>query len=259
MNRGFIQIPILIAILAGIAVFGGAGYVAYEASQKSSVPAEESVIESTTEASLGESDDVSTTSAVKTNNDIIQKEMPASPKAIVSPVIPAATAPSTSTPTQISLTAQIQTPTSTASTTASAPTPTVAPAVTPTPKVKVTASPENVEYNGTSVISWVATDALSCTLGSSPVLLAVTGSHSVEPTDPGDDWTKTNKKTYSITCTGTGGSVSEDVTVTVQSWVPPAGYKVLPYGQCTRATAPCITGPGFGTICEFGGGCSTGG
>lgn len=41
MQRGFIQIPILIMILIGIATIGGTGYVAYEVGQKSSrnVPA----------------------------------------------------------------------------------------------------------------------------------------------------------------------------------------------------------------------------
>ncbi len=90
------------------------------------------------------------------------------------------------------------------------------------PKIRVTANPATVEYGGTSVISWVATDALSCTLGSSPVLLAVTGSQSVSPTDSSKDWTKSDKKTYSITCTSAGSSVSENVTVTVQPWKPSA-------------------------------------
>lgn len=35
-QRGFIQIPILIAVLLGIAVLGGTGYIAYEVGQKSS-------------------------------------------------------------------------------------------------------------------------------------------------------------------------------------------------------------------------------
>ncbi len=90
--------------------------------------------------------------------------------------------------------------------------------VAPILKVKVTANPVTVEYGGTSVISWVATDALSCTLGSSPVLLAVTGSQSVSPTNP--DWSKSNKTTYTVTCTGAGGSASGEAAVTVQSWKP---------------------------------------
>jgi hypothetical protein len=36
MQRGFIQIPILLVILIGIAVLGSTGYVAYEAGQRSS-------------------------------------------------------------------------------------------------------------------------------------------------------------------------------------------------------------------------------
>lgn len=124
-----------------------------------------------------------------------------------------------------------------------APVETPKPVTPPLPKVKVTVSPSSVAYDGTATISWVATDALSCALDSSPVLLTVTGSQSITPTDSKADWSKTNEKTYIVTCTGAGGSASGKATVTVQPWVPPAGYKILPWGQCTFATAPCITGP----------------
>ncbi len=126
------------------------------------------------------------------------------------------------------------------------------PATPPLPKVKVTASPSTITYDGTTTISWTATDALSCTLDSSPVLLSVTGSQSVTPTDPKADWSKSNERTYTIACTGTGGSASGKATVTVQAWVPPAGFNVT--NQCSfnyRQNWPCITGPG-------GWGCSEG-
>ncbi|MEX0933685.1 MAG: hypothetical protein WD003_00270 [Candidatus Paceibacterota bacterium] len=48
MNKGFIQIPILIAILVGVAVLGGTGYVAYEVGQKSSDDIPESTTATTT-------------------------------------------------------------------------------------------------------------------------------------------------------------------------------------------------------------------
>ncbi|PIP73922.1 MAG: hypothetical protein COW88_00440 [Candidatus Lloydbacteria bacterium CG22_combo_CG10-13_8_21_14_all_47_15] len=48
MQRGFIQIPFLIAILIGIVVLGGTGYVAYEVGQKSPQNASEPVAATTT-------------------------------------------------------------------------------------------------------------------------------------------------------------------------------------------------------------------
>lgn len=251
MNRGFIQIPILIVILAGIAVFGGTGYIAYETRQGFSVQTGELGTESNTELSVEGHGDVSTTSVIKTGNDDIEKEIPSPQKMIVPTVISEAPVPPVAAPTQTSLPAQIKTPGST-TTAESSTTQSPAPTVTPTPKVKVTASPSSVEYDSTAIISWVATDALSCTLNSSPVLLAVTGSQSVTPTDPSKDWAKSNKTTYTVTCTGAGGSASGDTTVTVQPWIPPAGYKVLPAGQCNFATAPCVTGPG-GMFCSKSG------
>lgn len=144
-------------------------------------------------------------------------------------------------PTQETTVSAQTTPTNTTTTVvASTTAPTIAPAVTPAPKVNVTATPSSVEYDGTSIISWVATNALSCTLGSSPVLLAVTGSQPVKPTGS-SDWANTNITTYSVTCTGTGGSATGNATVTIQPWVPPAGYKVRQ--DCTFGKAPCTTGP----------------
>ncbi len=52
MNRGFIQIPILVTILVGIAVLGATGYMAYEAGQKSSVKTEVKITETTSEDSV---------------------------------------------------------------------------------------------------------------------------------------------------------------------------------------------------------------
>lgn len=103
-------------------------------------------------------------------------------------------------------------------------------------KVHVTVEPASIAFDGTTTISWTAqTGATSCTLGSSPVLLAPIGSQTTGVLE--------SSTTYTVTCSGVGGSVSGSATVTVQPWVPPAGYKVLPWGECTTATAPCTTGP----------------
>ena len=101
------------------------------------------------------------------------------------------------------------------------------------PKVIVTAHPEIVEYDGTSTISWKAQWAASCTLNSSPALLASTGS---KPTG-----SLTTSTTYTFTCTDKNTAVTGSTTVNVKPWAPKPGVKLLPAGQCTRATAPCIT------------------
>lgn len=133
------------------------------------------------------------------------------------------------------------------------------PVVVPSPEVKVIATPSSIAYNGESTISWIATNALSCTLGSSPVLLAASGSQSVSPTDPQADWSKVNEKTYTVSCTGTGGSASGEATVSVQSWVPPTGYRVSPACGTATLRASCITGPNGGAFCGAKGDCSWGG
>ncbi|MEY2665147.1 MAG: hypothetical protein RLZZ480_252 [Candidatus Parcubacteria bacterium] len=234
MNQGFIQIPILFAVLAGIVIFGGAGYVAYEASQNTQVQTEELEIESNPELPPEKIGDVSTTTAIEASNDDVQKEISSQSKTTAPAVFSEAPVPPAAAQTQISFPTQTQTPVS--NTIVENPIiPSPASVVIPSPKVKVAANPSSVEYGGSSVISWVATDALSCTVGSSPVLLAVAGSQSVSPTN--SDWSKSSKTTYTVTCTGNGGSVSENVTVTVQSWEPSA--------ECKAAAADTSTVNGY--------------
>jgi hypothetical protein len=84
-------------------------------------------------------------------------------------------------------------------------TPTVVTAVTPpAPTVSITNSDASNPYDGFNV-NWTATNATSCTLNSSPVLLAPVGSQVT-----GEIYTPT---TYTITCTGEGGSVSNKIVV----------------------------------------------
>jgi hypothetical protein len=120
-------------------------------------------------------------------------------------------------------------------------------AVTLSPNVSVTVSPATIAFDGTTTISWVATGAASCTLNLSPVLLATTGSQTTGVLE--------TSTTYTVKCSGANGSASGNATVTVQPWVPPAGVKVLPPGECTFATQPCTTGPhGFSCIDDGCGG-----
>jgi hypothetical protein len=123
-------------------------------------------------------------------------------------------------------------------------------AVPASPTVTVTVAPASIQYDATTTLTWIAYGAASCALNSSPTLLASTGSEIVTPTNPNADWTNTNTTSYTVTCTGTGGSASGSATVSVQPWIPPAGYKVLQ--ECSFATAPCTTGP-HGEFCYQGG------
>lgn len=107
--------------------------------------------------------------------------------------------------------------------------------------VHVTLSPSTIAYGATTTLSWIDSQASSCTLGSSPVLLAKAGSEVVSPTI--SDWSAGGSVTYTVTCNLDTGSVSGSGKVMVRPWQPPEGFKVLPGGQCTEATAPCTTGP----------------
>lgn len=117
------------------------------------------------------------------------------------------------------------------------------------PKMTVTANPASVEYGGSATINWAADGARSCTLNSSPILMAPTGS-----TTTGS---LLNSTKYSVTCFYEDRFASQSVLVEVQPWQPPAGYKVLPGEECTISKAPCVSPGGF-TLCEKKG-CSRGG
>lgn len=128
---------------------------------------------------------------------------------------------------------------------------TIPDAVKPSPRVTVTADPSTVEFGGTTTIRWVAEGATSCTLNSSPVLMAPTGSQRID--------VLYERTSYAVTCFDKDKAKTESVTVEVLPWVPPAGYQLLPEGECTRYTAPCVSGsPFLLKMCEAGG-CSISG
>ena len=108
--------------------------------------------------------------------------------------------------------------------------------IVPGPKVAVTINPSSIEYGGTATISWTASGATSCTLNSSPILLAPTGSQTTG--------VLTTSTTYIFSCIDKDGTASGSATANVQPWAPPPGVKVLPEGECTQFSAPCTTGPG---------------
>jgi hypothetical protein len=115
-------------------------------------------------------------------------------------------------------------------------TPSIPAVVTPpapaAPTVNITDNDASNPYDGFNV-NWTATNARSCTLNSSPVLLAPVGSQVT-----GEIYTPT---TYNITCTGEGGSVSNKIVVqpyptckpTPESGEPTGGYPTaLINGKC---------------------------
>ncbi len=79
--------------------------------------------------------------------------------------------------------------------------------IVPDPKVIVTINPSSVDYGGTATLSWTANGATSCTLNSSPVLLAPTGSQTTG--------TLSTSTTYTVSCTDKDGTASSSVTVNV--------------------------------------------
>jgi len=81
----------------------------------------------------------------------------------------------------------------------------------PDPTVNLTANPSNIQYGGSSTISWNSSNANSCYASG-----GVTGWPGSKPTS-GTFYANnlTNTVTFNITCTGNGGSASDSATVYV--------------------------------------------
>ena len=78
----------------------------------------------------------------------------------------------------------------------------------PLPTVSLSASPTSVASGGASTINWSSTNATSCTASG-----AWSGGKGTNGTESGGALTATS--TYSLTCTGPGGSTSRSATVAV--------------------------------------------
>lgn len=86
--------------------------------------------------------------------------------------------------------------------------------VTPAPTVNITANPTSIANGTSSTLNWSSTNATSCTAsGAWSGTKATSGSQSTG--------NLTSSKTYTLTCTGAGGSASDSATVTVASVPPP--------------------------------------
>jgi hypothetical protein len=99
---------------------------------------------------------------------------------------------------------------------------TVSVAPPPLPTVTLSANPTTVNMNGSSTLNWSSSNATSCTAsGAWSGAKPVSGSQNVGPL--------TQDSTFSLSCTGPGGTTTRPVTVTVQgangtadlSWTAP--------------------------------------
>ncbi|OGG62205.1 hypothetical protein A3C87_01280 [Candidatus Kaiserbacteria bacterium RIFCSPHIGHO2_02_FULL_49_34] len=79
----------------------------------------------------------------------------------------------------------------------------------PTPTLTFTGNPTSVTYNTASTLSWSSTNVTSCTAsGAWSGSKAVSGSQSTGALT-------TTPNTYTLTCTGPGGSITRNVTITI--------------------------------------------
>lgn len=91
----------------------------------------------------------------------------------------------------------------------------------PQPTLTLSAVPSTVMAGGTSALSWSSTGATSCTAsGAWSGAKAVNGSENTNPLNM--------SSTYTLTCTGPGGSVAKSATVTVTYPTPTLSFSVEP-------------------------------
>ena len=84
--------------------------------------------------------------------------------------------------------------------------------VTPAPTISsFTATPNPVDNNGSTTLSWSSTNATTCTSNAWSGNLGASGSKVLS--------SLTSDQTYNLTCTGTGGSTNSSVSVTVKPQV----------------------------------------
>lgn len=81
----------------------------------------------------------------------------------------------------------------------------------PAPTINVTASPMSVAQGQSTTVSWISTNATSCT-GSRGGSYPTSGSFIDTPS---------STRSYGMTCTGPGGNATDSVTVTVSAAPPP--------------------------------------
>ncbi len=105
---------------------------------------------------------------------------------------------------------------------------------TPPPTVSLTASPSSISYGNSSTLYWSTSNATSCTASNSwsGSKVATGGSQSTGAL--------TSSRTYSISCSGPGGTSSDSVTVSVSYALPTVSLSINPlsvvYGDSATLT-----------------------
>ena len=93
--------------------------------------------------------------------------------------------------------------------------PTTPPPTSSAPTVSISTSPSSITSGQSSTLSWSSTNATSCTASS--------GWSGTKSTSGTQAVTPTTNTTYTLTCTGSGGSTNGSATVTVTTTPPPTG------------------------------------
>jgi hypothetical protein len=131
----------------------------------------------------------------------------------------------------------------------------VAPAGPPAPTIAISISPASIALGASATITWSSTNATSCTAGGAwSGAQSVAGSQSVTPTASGS-------LTYSLACTGAGGSASSSAAITVNVPTFPLTNTFLPntttiatsegspYSDCdfwVQSASSCTSASNFG-------------
>jgi hypothetical protein len=117
----------------------------------------------------------------------------------------------------------------------------------PTVDIKANSSdgPITIAYNTSATLSWTSSNATSCYASG-----GWSGSKSISGSESTGNLT--SSKTYTITCTGSGGSVSDSVTVNVEASTLSASLTVLPASGCAPLNGvdlkANVSGTATGTI-----------
>ncbi|MFA5888724.1 MAG: metallophosphoesterase [Candidatus Paceibacterota bacterium] len=102
------------------------------------------------------------------------------------------------------------------------------------PTVNLSVSPSSIVPGSSSIITWSSNNATSCTSsGAWTGTRAISGSQTVSPTVT---------STYTISCSGTGGTKSQSVQLTVSTGTPPISPITLPSDYFTFVVIPDTQG-----------------
>jgi YD repeat-containing protein len=111
----------------------------------------------------------------------------------------------------------------------------------PAPTVSISADPTSIQEGGSATLTWISTNADSCTIDQGVGSVAINGTTTVSPT---------SNTTYTITATGTGGTATSNVTVTVLSCDITLHDETITAGSTIEQTTACTITAGPNYIIE---------